>query len=66
MTPCMGGWCTRRDQCPHHYTRGKRPVERLCLAGRDGFRLIEATPFRVLTIDVFNGRQVAADEAVAA
>jgi hypothetical protein len=66
MTPCMGGWCVRRDQCPHHTARGTKPVERLCLPGRDGFRMVEATPFRTLTIDVFKGREVSADNRVPA
>jgi hypothetical protein len=37
MTPCMGGWCSRRDGCPHYTTRSKaQPSERLCVPGRDG------------------------------
>jgi hypothetical protein len=37
MTPCMGGWCLRREGCPH-YTSASRatPAERLCVPGRDG------------------------------
>lgn len=30
---CMGGWCTRRDQCPHYWSPGapfSQPAERLC------------------------------------
>ena len=66
MTPCMGGWCVRRDQCPHYSAEGQSPAQRLCLPGRDGIRLVEATPFRTLTIDVFKGREVAADNRVPA
>jgi hypothetical protein len=62
MKPCMGGWCLKRDQCPHHEPTGQAPAERLCLPGQDGVRLIEVTPFRTLTIDVFNGRETRADE----
>lgn len=34
---CMGGWCTKRDHCPHfHATDRRQPAERLCLPGADG------------------------------
>lgn len=34
---CMGGWCTRRDRCPHHHAADRRaPAERLCLPRQDG------------------------------
>lgn len=36
-TPCMGGWCTRRDHCAHyHATDRTNPAERLCPPGQDG------------------------------
>ena len=65
MTPCLGGWCARRGQCPHYHRQGQTPEERLCLAGRDGVRLVESEPFRVIAIDVFSGRQVSAEEDAA-
>lgn len=35
--PCMGGWCGRRDHCPHHQSPDRRePAERLCPPGLDG------------------------------
>ncbi len=40
LTPCMGGWCRIREQCPH-YTEAKRgpdDADRLCLPGQDGAR----------------------------
>lgn len=38
--PCMGGWCTKREKCPHHQTESRRnPAERLCPPGRDGEQL---------------------------
>ena len=53
----MGGWCSKRGQCPH-YTEAARinPVERLCMTGRDGTRLIEAAAFRTVLVDVFTGK----------
>lgn len=28
---CMGGWCEKREQCPHYHARDRaNPVERLC------------------------------------
>ena len=66
MKACMGGFCVRRDQCPHYSAEGQSPAERLCLPARDGIRLIEATPFRTLTVDVFAGRVTRATEKEAA
>ena len=60
MIACLGGWCTKRQQCPH-YTEadrlGKRE-ERLCLRGQDGVRLIDASPARTICIDVLSGREL--------
>lgn len=56
MIACMGGWCTKRDQCAHYYAEGSEPAERLCLRGADGVRQIEATPFRAVFVDVIKGR----------
>jgi hypothetical protein len=36
MTACMGGWCRKREQCPHYATRVGTPSERLCVKGKDG------------------------------
>ena len=60
MKACMGGWCNRRDQCPHYTEafRGFSDAERLCIRGRDGIRLIEAAAFRAVLVDVFTGLQV--------
>jgi hypothetical protein len=34
---CMGGWCARRDHCPHFHAEDRRqPAERLCERGHDG------------------------------
>lgn len=33
---CMGGWCKKRENCPHYAVRVGTPSERLCLKGRDG------------------------------
>lgn len=34
MTPCMGGWCAKRDTCARHlYPTNRKPAERLCPAG---------------------------------
>lgn len=34
---CMGGWCAKRDHCPHfHATDRRQPAERLCVPGSDG------------------------------
>lgn len=41
MTPCMGGWCHKREQCPHYHASGAEPAERLCLRGQDGWQAKE-------------------------
>ena len=34
---CMGGWCAKRDHCPHfHADERRQPAERLCVPGADG------------------------------
>lgn len=59
MIACMGGWCHQREQCPHHMeAKSASPVERLCVRGRDGIRLIQASAFRTVLVDVFTGQQV--------
>jgi hypothetical protein len=31
MIPCMGGFCTSREDCAHYYAESHlRPAERLC------------------------------------
>lgn len=38
---CMGGWCTRREKCPHfHAVHRAEPAERLCIPGQDGDLLL--------------------------
>lgn len=63
MKACMGGWkCSKRDQCPHYSDGTGLPVERLCIRGKDGVRLIEAAAFRTVLVDVFTGVRVEKDE----
>lgn len=57
MKACMGGWCARRDQCPHHTAEGE-PAERLCLPGRDGVQMVWASPFRQVTRDIFQNEDM--------
>lgn len=36
-TPCMGGWCAKRDHCAnYHATNRAEPAERICAPGHDG------------------------------
>ena len=67
MTPCMGGWCAKRDQCPHHHATESAddPRERLCLTGQDGIRVIDASPYLVITVDLFGGRELSREMAAA-
>ena len=62
MKSCMGGWCTLRDKCPHYGAESDdRPAERMCLTGRDGVQMIEASPFRQVERNIFdqpNSRRV--------
>lgn len=52
---CQGGFCKLREKCPMYRPGlGYKDPDRLCLAGRDGIRLIESTPFRKITVDVFH------------
>ena len=47
LQPCLGGWCAKREKCPHHQTEDRRnPAERLCPPGRDGemLRRLKADP----------------------
>lgn len=53
-TPCMGGWCAKRDQCPHfHADRRNAPAERLCPPKLDGAMLAFAVivPVRSLALE---------------
>ncbi len=39
IRPCLGGWCTQRQRCPHYHAASPDiPAEdgRLCLPGKDG------------------------------
>lgn len=52
--PCMGGWCARRDHCPHFHATDKRePAERLCPPKLDGAMLAfaELVPVRSLALE---------------
>lgn len=41
LTPCMGGWCRKREHCSHYHSPLRtRPAERLCLPGEDGIGAI--------------------------
>ncbi len=53
----MGGWCARREQCPAYTAPGRKPVERLCVPGRDGWRLVDVTPLRSVLRCIFTGRE---------
>ena len=47
LQPCLGGWCAKREKCPHHQAEDRRaPAERLCPTGRDGemLRRMKADP----------------------
>jgi hypothetical protein len=39
VSPCMGGWCTKREKCLHYADPDNkhRPAERLCESGRELF-----------------------------
>lgn len=41
---CMGGWCRKREQCPHYAVRIGTPAERLCIKGQDGTLAAPALP----------------------
>jgi hypothetical protein len=41
ITPCMGGFCARRAQCPNYHAIGGEPEERLCIRGQDGVLLAD-------------------------
>lgn len=66
MKQCMGGWCVRREKCPHYWApkSSQEPSQRLCVSGRDGVRLVDASPFRVVEVDVFSGSRVSDSRAV--
>lgn len=43
---CMGGWCTKREHCPHYHAEYRhQPAERLCVPGMDGFS--DVVPIRL-------------------
>lgn len=45
---CMGGWCTKRQHCPHYHSEHRhQPEERLCIPGEDGVGLNQ--PIRLHT-----------------
>ncbi len=56
---CMGGWCTRREKCPHfHATGDANPAERLCLPGNDGAILIDMKEQKTVQVQIVNRRPV--------
>ena len=59
MRACMGGFCARRDKCPHYTAEGHEPAERLCLPGEDGVRLVDVSPVRRIRVDVIRGQELA-------
>lgn len=63
MNACMGGWaCALREQCPHYSNGIGEPAERLCIRGRDGIRMTWASPYRVVTVDVFAGHEISNEQ----
>lgn len=58
MKSCMGGWCAKREKCPHYGGNTPPLAERLCLKGVDGVRLVDASPWRAIKVDVFSGQEV--------
>lgn len=38
LTPCMGGWCTKRQHCANYHAASelRQPEERMCPPGNDG------------------------------
>ena len=37
FAPCMGGWCSVRNRCPHYRSDDiNEPAERLCPPRQDG------------------------------
>lgn len=55
ITPCMGGWCARREQCPNYRAGAEHgnPAERLCERGADGVIVVQATPWQTVRRDLF-------------
>lgn len=57
LPACMGGFCTRREQCAryHQHTGRKYPAERLCRTReRDLFLAIAPVPAVTAPNSVFN------------
>lgn len=62
ITACMGGWCTRRDYCPHFQAAVRdEPAERLCPPGRDGEMLTASSPSPVRMVQVRHKAKLALD-----
>lgn len=53
---CLGGWCVKRDKCPHYIDGDGEPKERLCLRGRDGVRLLAVNASQQTVLDIFSGQ----------
>lgn len=54
----MGGFCRKRDKCPHYTAFDPTPAERLCLRGQDGIRLIDSSAGAHTVVDVFRGEWI--------
>lgn len=60
MTPCMGGWCKRRDQCPHYRDgdpSAQDPADRICERGNDGVWIVNADPWITVRVNIFDSNQ---------
>lgn len=45
---CMGGWCRKREHCPHFHAIDRRaPAERLCVPGADGIGIARPVVIRM-------------------
>jgi hypothetical protein len=59
----MGGFCGKRDKCPHYYSKSDEdPENRLCLPGRDGERLVDVSPVAKRVYRIFEMRSDAVIE----
>ena len=40
LPSCMGGWCTKRNNCARYQASGRpNPIERICAPGQDGLSM---------------------------
>lgn len=59
MTPCMGGWCAKREKCPHYRASGQQPAERLCERGHDGVWIVNADAFITRRVKILEDQAAA-------